>query len=103
MSATEASAHIISAPEELGLDTRLAFREAATRELAAMPDGGRLVLDMGGTLRVDSAGLSTLMLVQRQADDRSQRVVLRRPSEELRFLLALTLMTDLFEFEPAKP
>jgi hypothetical protein len=43
------------------------------------------------------------MLVQRQAADRGQRVVLRQPSEELRYLLALTLMTDLFEFEPERP
>jgi hypothetical protein len=28
--------------------------------------------------------------------------VLRAPSEELRFLLALTLMTDLFEIDPAR-
>jgi hypothetical protein len=30
-------------------------------------------------------------------------VVLRKPSEELRYLLALTLMTDLFEIEPGQP
>jgi anti-anti-sigma factor len=103
MSATQASARHIAAPEELGLDTRLEFREVATRELADMQDGGTLVLDLSRTVRVDSAGLSVLMLVQRQAADRGQRVVLRQPSEELRFLLALTLMTDLFEFEPVLP
>jgi ABC-type transporter Mla MlaB component len=54
-------------------------------------------------VRVESAGLSVLMLIQRQAADRSQRVVLRKPSEELRYLLALTLMTDLFEIEPGQP
>jgi anti-anti-sigma factor len=103
MSATAAPARTITAPEELGLETRLAFRELVTRELAGLPDGAVLVLDLAGTLRVDSAGLSAMMLVQRQAQDRAQRIVLRHPSEELRFLLALTLMTDLFEFEPARP
>jgi anti-anti-sigma factor len=103
MSATQATARNITAPEELGLETRLAFREVVTRELAEMPDGGILILDLAGTVRVDSAGLSVLMLIQRQASDRSQRVVLRRPSEELRYLLALTLMTDLFEIEPGQP
>jgi anti-anti-sigma factor len=103
MSVIGASARSVTAPEELGLDTRLEFREVATRELADMPDGGTLILDLTRTIRVDSAGLSVLMLIQRQAADRGQRVVLRKPSEELRFLLALTLMTDLFEFEPAIP
>lgn len=103
MSAIGASARSIAAPEELGLDTRLEFRDVATRELADMPDGGTLILDLARTVRVDSAGLSVLMLIQRQAADRGQRVVLRKPSEELRFLLALTLMTDLFEFESTIP
>jgi ABC-type transporter Mla MlaB component len=57
-------------------------------------------VDLAQTKRVDSAGLSALMLIQRHASDRSQRIVLRDPSDEMRFLLALTLMTDLFEIEP---
>lgn len=102
MSATQAIARSISAPAELGLDTRLAFREQATQELDGMPDGGTLVVDLGQTARVDSAGLSALMLLQRHAAERSQRIVLKDPSEALRFLLALTLMTDLFEMEPKR-
>ncbi len=102
MSATQVIARNISAPAELGLDTRLAFREQASQELAAMPDAATLVIDLGGTTRVDSAGLSALMLLSRSASERSQRIVLKDPSEELRFLLALTLMTDLFEISPTK-
>lgn len=103
MSSTEAAARSIVAPEELGLETRLAFRESATRELDALPDAATLILDLGATRRVDSAGLSALMLLQRHAADRGQRLILRQPSEELRFLLALTLMTDLFVIDPARP
>lgn len=100
MSAPQATARYVIAPEALGLDTRLEFRETVTRELDAMPDGGVLTVDLAPTKRVDSAGLSALMLIQRHASDRAQRIVLRDPSEEMRFLLALTLMTDLFEIEP---
>jgi ABC-type transporter Mla MlaB component len=100
MSATQVTARLIVAPEALGLDTRLEFRAAVTRELDAMPEGGVLTLDLSRTKKVDSAGLSALMLIQRHATDRMQRIVLRDPSEEMRFLLALTLMTDLFEIEP---
>lgn len=103
MSAPQETARSIIAPEALGLDTRLAFRESVTRELDAMPDGGVLTVDLAQTTKVDSAGLSALMLIQRHASDRHQRIVLRDPSDELRFLLALTLMTDLFEMEPKRP
>ncbi len=59
-----------------------------------------LMVDLGGTNKVDSAGLSALMLIQRSAEGRRQRVVLKNPSEEIRYLLALTELTDLFVLEP---
>lgn len=101
MSATQAIARSVIAPEELGLDTRLAFRESASKALDGLADGATLVIDLGQTVRVDSAGLSALMLLSRRASERGQHVVLKDPSEELRFLLALTLMTDLFEITPS--
>jgi len=89
------------APESLGLDTRLSFRQAAVSALEEMPEGeSRLVIDLSGTRHVDSAGLGALMLVQRRAGERRQRVALRSASEELRFLLMLTKLDDLFELEP---
>ena len=51
------------------------------------------------TREVDSAGLGALMLIQRMAAERRQIVVLRNPSEEVRFLLTLTKLYDLFIVE----
>ena len=88
------------APETLGLETRVEILRAASRLLEEMPEGsGRLVIDLGATRQVDSAGLGVLMLVQRQATERRQVVVLRNPNEELRFLLVLTKLFDLFQVE----
>jgi hypothetical protein len=39
------------------------------------------------------------MLVQRRAAERRQLVALRNASEEVRFLLVLTKLLDLFEIE----
>jgi ABC-type transporter Mla MlaB component len=39
------------------------------------------------------------MLVQRRAAERRQTVILRNANEELRFLLALTRLDDLFLLE----
>jgi anti-anti-sigma factor len=90
----------LSAPDTLGLESRVEIRKAAIRLLEGMPEGaGRLVIDLGQTRHVDSAGLGALMLIQRRAAERRQTVVLRNPSEEIRFLLVLTKLYDLFQIE----
>ncbi|MBA3346798.1 MAG: STAS domain-containing protein [Gemmatimonadales bacterium] len=90
----------LTAPETLGLETRVEVRKAAARLLEEMPEGtGRLVIDLVQTRQVDSAGLGALMLIQRQAAERRQLVVLRNPSDELRFLLVITKLSDLFQIE----
>jgi anti-anti-sigma factor len=92
----------MKAPETLGLDTRVEIRKTAVRLLEEMPEGiGRLVIDLGRTRQVDSAGLGALMLIQRRAAERRQVVVLRNASEEIRFLLVLTKLDDLFQLESA--
>jgi anti-sigma B factor antagonist len=91
---------ILAAPEALSLDTRTSFRRAATELLEELPEGsGRLVIDLSATRHVDSAGLGALMLIQRKAAERRQTVCLRGANEELRFLLVLTKLDDLFELE----
>ncbi|HEY7504328.1 MAG TPA: STAS domain-containing protein [Gemmatimonadales bacterium] len=90
----------LSAPDTLGLETRVQIRKAATQLLEEMPEGtGRLVIDLGHTRYIDSAGLGALMLIQRRAAERRQTVVLRHPNEEIRFLLVLTKLYDLFLVE----
>jgi len=103
MSTTHVVARTLAAPGELGLDTRVEFRRAATALLEQLPEGtGRLVIDLGGTRRVDSAGLGALMLVQRRAAERRQSVVLRGANDEVRFLLVLTKLDDLFLLEDGR-
>lgn len=92
----------LTAPQSLGLETRSDFRCQAIERLDQLPDGGgQLTVDLSATSHVDSAGLGALMLVQRHAAEHRRRVVLRAPSDELRFLLVLTKLADLFEIEDA--
>ena len=94
----------LAAPERLDLESRTAFRRAAGELLDALEEGaGRLVIDLSGTRGVDSAGLGALMLIQRKAAERRQTVCLRGANEELRFLLVLTKLDDLFELETGVP
>src|SRR5918997_5042845 len=92
----------LSAPDTLGLETRVQIRKAAFKLLEEMPEGtGRLVIDLGRTRHVDSAGLGALMLIQRRAAERRQTVTLRNVSDEIRFLLVLTKLDELFQLESA--
>ena len=91
---------VVVAPEELGLDSRTALRRDAVERLESMRKGaGRLVIDMSATRSIDSAGLGVLILIQRRAAERRVPVSLRGLTEELRFLLVLTKLEDLFEIE----
>jgi anti-anti-sigma factor len=100
MPATRVLTRELSAPEELGLESRGQFRDAATSLVHQLPEGqGELVIDLSRTRRVDSAGLGTLMLIQRQAAARRNTVRLRGVSDEVRFLLVLTKLDDLFVLE----
>jgi anti-anti-sigma regulatory factor len=102
MKTTQSIARELVAPETLGLETRVEFRKSAIDLLDQLPEGdGRLLIDLAETKHVDSAGLGALMLVQRRAAERRQAVVLRNASEDLRFLLVLTKLDDLFQLESA--
>jgi len=97
---TQPSEKTLAAPETLGLDSRTSFRRSAAELLDQLPEGtGRLIIDLSATRVVDSAGLGALMLIQRKAAERRQTVCLRGANEELRFLLVLTKLDDLFELE----
>lgn len=100
MMTTQPSEKTLAAPETLGLDSRASFRRSAAELLDQLPEGtGRLIIDLSATRVVDSAGLGALMLIQRKAAERRQTVCLRGANEELRFLLVLTKLDDLFELE----
>src|SRR5207245_10380328 len=88
---TRPSERILAAPEELGLDSRTAFRRAATELLEQLPGGaGRMVIDLSGTRQIDSSGLGALMLLQRKATERRLTVCLRGASEERPVVLPMT-------------
>lgn len=100
MNTTHDTARELVAPERLGLDTRVEFRKAAVQVLDTLPDGtGQLIIDLAHTRQVDSAGLGVLMLIQRRAAERRQTIVLRNPNDEIRFLLVITKLVDLFRLE----
>jgi anti-anti-sigma regulatory factor len=97
---TQTPTKVLTAPSALGLDSRADFRRNAVALLEQLPEGdGQLVIDLSSTVAVDSAGLGALMLVQRRAAERRQGVVLKHANDEIRFLLVLTKLDDLFSYD----
>ena len=89
-------------PEKLGLESRAEFRREAAALLDEMGIGsGRLVLDCRRTKTIDSAGLNTLTIVHRRARKMRVPIVLVGLHADLRALLALTKLEDLFEWQDA--
>jgi anti-anti-sigma regulatory factor len=94
---------LVQAPQALDRHTASEFSRtalAAVERRAALAPGGRLIVDLAGTTRVDTSGLDALVLLQQRASEHRLTVCLRGASEELRFMLVLTRLDDRFELEP---
>lgn len=91
---------VLVAPEALTLESAPAFRRAAAQLLAELPAGrGRLIVDLAGTRRADSAGLAALIHVRRLARAERQTVRLRGASGDVRSALTLAKLDRRFELE----
>lgn len=93
------SEQTIAAPAELDGQTRNAFRDSALKVIESLGDGpgGRLIIDLADTRRIDSAGLGMLVMLQLRAAERRLAIKLVNASEEVRFLLVITRLEDRFE------
>ncbi len=94
---------MVQAPTALNSATRGPFYDAALAALEQLESNGspaRLVIDMRRTDRVDSTGLSVLVLLQVRAAERKHSVALLGASEEIRFLLLMTRLEDRFDLDP---
>ena len=89
------------APDRLVAETRAAFRKDALNYLdradaQSMKD---FALDMSHTVEMDASGLGILVVVQKKAKDFGIRMRIRKAPQQVRYLLLLTKLEHLFEFE----
>ena len=74
--------------------TATAFTERLIAEAASAP--ARLVLDLSGIAYMSSRGLRALTLAQREAAKSSSSIVLARPNETMREILAISRYDMIF-------
>ncbi len=67
--------------------------------VVALSGGKSLVLELGEVTFIDSAGLRTMVALQRLADDNGTELRLRRPSRAVARLLELTALDGYFRVE----
>ena len=72
---------------------------AIEEQLPDHPD--RIVVDLSGVTLCDSMGLGTLVLLNRSAQRARSRLILRRPSANLRRLLEITGVGNALDVEDA--
>ena len=83
-------------PNEKRLDSVIASELKAEFLILAQPDVKTLVLDLSGVEYIDSAGLSALLLAQRQQSHHHGDMRLAGASDEVRSLLSLTALDRVF-------
>ncbi|MEP7235383.1 MAG: STAS domain-containing protein [Ignavibacteriota bacterium] len=83
-------------PNEKRLDSVIASELKAEFLILAQPDVQTLVLDLSGVEYIDSAGLSALLLAQRQQSHHQGDVRIAGARDEVRSLLALTALDRVF-------
>lgn len=91
----------IAAPGRLVAETRAQFRKDALAYLdrAAAQSVKDFALDMSGTSEMDASGLGILVVVQKKAKDLGIRMRITGAPQQVRYLLLLTKLEHLFEFE----
>ncbi len=83
-------------PNEKRLDSVIASDLKAEFLILAQPDVKTLVLDLSGVEYIDSAGLSALLLAQRQQVHHHGDMRIAGASEDVRSLLSLTALDRVF-------
>ena len=91
----------LAAPERLVADTRAAFRKEALHYLdrAEAQSVKDFSLDMSKTAEMDASGLGILVVIQKKAKETGIRMRIRKAPQQVRYLLLLTKLEHLFEFE----
>ena len=96
---SRSTARVVAAVGRIDERTSAAFGEGLAAEVAAAADDGKalVVIDLAGIEYMSSRGLRGLTLAQRRATERSVTVVLARPGETMREILAISRYDMVFK------
>ncbi|NUQ20534.1 MAG: STAS domain-containing protein [Gemmatimonadaceae bacterium] len=92
---------VLMVPERLVADTRAAFRKEALHYLdrAEAQSVKDFSLEMSKTVEMDASGLGILVVIQKKAKELGIHMRVTKAPAQVRYLLLLTKLEHLFEFE----
>ncbi len=94
------TARVVSVPSTLTVVEAVEFEQQVKRHCLSQPAPETIIIDLSQTQFIDSSGLGALVICYRTCHTKSIAMVLRGVQEQVRMVLALTDLEQLFTFEP---
>ncbi|MEO1069774.1 MAG: sugar transferase, partial [Cyanobacteria bacterium J06638_6] len=92
---------VVSVPSTLTILEAVEFEQQVKRHCLSEPAPAKIIIDLVETNFVDSSGLGALVICYRTCQAKGIAMVLRGVQEQVRMVLALTDLEQLFTFEAA--
>ncbi|MGB6016513.1 MAG: STAS domain-containing protein, partial [Nodosilinea sp.] len=96
---------VVSVPSTLTVVVAVEFEQQVKRHCLSQPVPQSIIIDLSQTGFIDSSGLGALVICYRTCKAKGMDMVLRGVQEQVRMVLALTDLEQLFTFEavPGEP
>lgn len=94
------TARVVSVPSTLTVVEAVEFEQQVKRHCLSQPAPETIIIDLSQTQFIDSSGLGALVICYRTCHTKGIAMVLRGVQEQVRMVLALTDLEQLFTFEP---
>lgn len=93
------TACVVAVPSTLTVVEAVEFEQQVKRHCLSQPVPKSIIIDLSQTEFIDSSGLGALVICYRTCKSKSMDMVLRGVQEQVRMVLALTDLEQLFTFE----
>lgn len=94
------TARVVSVPSTLTVVEAVEFEQQVKQHCLSQPTPETIIIDLSQTQFIDSSGLGALVICYRTCHAKGIAMVLRGVQEQVRMVLALTDLEQLFTFEP---
>ncbi|HSM80233.1 MAG TPA: anti-sigma factor antagonist [Nodosilinea sp.] len=95
------TACVVTVPSTLTVVEAVEFEQQVKRHCLGQPAPKTIIIDLSQTNFIDSSGLGALVICYRTCQTKGVAMVLRGVQEQVRMVLALTDLEQLFTFEPS--